>query len=659
MWFEGAFKYLFVFLTSLTVCVLLVPLAELLSKALGIIDYPRARGLNLKPVPRAGGLAVFTAFTISSAIVFASPLAVMLAPQLSYDWWIATIGVGGALVLCGLLDDRFGLAWYLKLFVQVLAATAMFFLGVRLGSIQGIALPPTIDFVLTVLWFLGFINAFNLIDGMDGLASGLAAIAALGLSGFALLRGAASESLVLLALAGACIGFLRFNFHPARIFLGDCGSMFLGFALASISLFTGTKSPTLAAIGVPLLAVGVPIFDTMLAIWRRSMRRVAARFSADESRSGSGTIMSADMDHLHHRLLKSGLNQKKAALVLYGVNIALVSLGILNVMFSAQALGISIIAFVVGSYVVVRHLARVELWDSGTALLIGLRRPSRTVLASILYPFLDALFLTLTLALSLYLSKAHVSFEHLRLAFTATLPLFCGIPFVCLFLSGTYSRVWSRARVSEFVILVAALASGFLIAGGIMLLLHGPARRDLVTLVLLAFGLSGALISGVRALPRAVQDIMGQMDASAAYPDRAHTRVLIYGAGFRGLLYLKNRVYTATNGNSDKKVVGFIDDDLNLRKRMVHGHRVLGSGVELHSIIARNKIHEIVIASDIRDARRARVQTLAQQHGIRVVEWSINETELVAGQTVGELANGVKVEKSSFAPLTTHAARGE
>ena len=247
-------------------------------------------------------------------------------------------------MLIGLWDDRFGMPAAVKLAGQAAVGGLAYMLDMHLGAFFGIALPVWIDLPATVFWFVAFINAFNLIDGMDGLATGLAAIAAFGLAGVFLIGSEPGDCLVMLALLGACLGFLRFNFNPAQIFLGDTGSMFLGCTLAALALNTSTKSTTLMALVVPLLAVGIPMFDTFLAVWRR----VARKFLEQD---GGSAVFGADIDHLHHRLLKTGLSQRRVAALLYAGSFVLVGVALLAMLFTSSALGIYMIAFVVGVYI--------------------------------------------------------------------------------------------------------------------------------------------------------------------------------------------------------------------------------------------------------------------------------------------------------------------
>ena len=624
MGFEEILKYPAAFAAAFVVTYALVPVVQHVMLSLRLVDLPGERRLNKYPIARGGGLAVFLGFHFSFMGIFFIQEKFPFSGSSDPNSW-AYLCLGSVLLLfIGLIDDAISLRWATKLAGQMTVAVFMFSGGISVGAILGYQLSPFSDLLFTLVWFVALINAFNLIDGLDGLATGLAAIAALGLAGAALFRHLPGDALIFLALAGACLAFLRFNFNPARIFLGDSGSMFLGFTIAYLGLATGAKGSTVAAIGVPFLAVGVPIFDTMLAIWRRSVRAIGNK---DKGSNSSGGIVHADMEHLHHRLLKAGMTQRRVALVLYGINAALVAIGLLTMVFSSHAAGIYVIAFVAGSYVVVRHLAQVELWDSGVMLLNGLRRPSRSIAVTIAYPIFDAAALAASLAVAVWFARANLSAATFKAAWFDAVPVWCGVPFLCLSLSGIYSRVWSRARISEFAFLGAAVAAGVLLALGLTLLSEGYAPERLILRAILQFGLSLTFVCGIRALPRTVEDLMGAFGGSALSFSSKRTNVLIYGAGHRGLLYLKYRNYRAAEDPLNK-IIGFLDDDPNLRKRIVHGYRVHGAFGDLPQISDEYGVNKIVIAHDILPEHKAKLLEFAQRRNITLKEWAIKESYL-------------------------------
>ncbi len=624
MTFQGLIKYPAAFVIAICVTLILVPLVRKTALFFKVVDNPGARRLNKATVPRAGGLAVFAGFHAACAFVFLFPWATPFSGQLTLSWWLSFLAASSILLIIGLFDDAFNLSWPTKLAGQAFASVYMVSNGLGIHQFQGYDLPILIDILATMLWLMALTNAFNLIDGLDGLAAGLAAIAVLGLAGSSLFRNLPSDALVSLALFGACLGFLRYNFNPASIFLGDSGSMFLGFAIASISLSTSTKSTTVAALGVPLLAVGVPVFDTILAIWRRSIRAILGK-SKDNQSKMSG-IMHADMDHLHHRLVKSGFSQKRTALWLYGINGFLVLVGLLSLICNSRASGIFIMAFVVGSFVIVKHLARVELWDSGNAILQGIRKPSRSLLISASWPLFDAVFMALSLAIAVALCHPDPEALSFKQEWFYSIPIWCGIPFICVFLSGSYSRVWSRARISEFLLLISSVVAGVALSAGLSLVLNNKEPlQPIAILAVLHTAFSGAFVLSLRVIPRSALDLMSLFDQASVYNKPGTWNILVYGAGFRGILYLKHRAFCSSRTASTARIIGFLDDDRLLRKRIVHGYPVLGTLVEIPEILVTQKVDEIVLASDIPPHTRLRLVQYCSSKGIKLTEWMMEE----------------------------------
>ncbi len=281
----------------------ITPLVRRLSVRFGILDQPDVRKIHPDPVPTLGGVAIYLAFIVAMLI------GGMLDGFQSIDRG-SIIGIvlgGGLIVGIGVYDDMRHSSAALKLLFQVLAAVILFRFGYRITAIANpfggaielsyLALP------LTVLWVMVFVNAMNLIDGIDGLAAGIAAISSMTFFLAGLTLGNTMASLLALAMLGASMGFLGHNFYPARIFMGDTGSMFLGFTLSAIALAGAGKSVALIALLIPILAVGVPLTDTVLAVFRRS-----------RARNG---IFNADRSHIHHRLLDLGFSPREVVLILY------------------------------------------------------------------------------------------------------------------------------------------------------------------------------------------------------------------------------------------------------------------------------------------------------------------------------------------------------
>jgi UDP-GlcNAc:undecaprenyl-phosphate GlcNAc-1-phosphate transferase len=304
---------LFAFLLAVFVATSLTPAVRFLSVRLGAVDAPGGRHIHHYAMPRMGGIAVVLAFfgpflalfmldTQVARLFFSEPLRML------------GLGLGGAVVAgLGALDDLRGVRAWKKLAVQIGAALIAFACGYRIDAMNfpGIGTMEMGIFAVpvTVLWVVAVINALNLIDGLDGLAAGVAFFACV--ANF-VVASFGHNSLVMLisaSLGGAVLGFLIYNFNPATIFMGDTGSMFLGYVLATMSLLgSAIKSSTTIAILVPLVALGLPIMDTLFAMIRRILER--------------RPIFSPDRGHIHHRLLELGITHRRAVLILYGISIA-------------------------------------------------------------------------------------------------------------------------------------------------------------------------------------------------------------------------------------------------------------------------------------------------------------------------------------------------
>jgi UDP-N-acetylmuramyl pentapeptide phosphotransferase/UDP-N-acetylglucosamine-1-phosphate transferase len=619
-----ALKYVAAFAFPLVLSLLLTPVVRWLCLRAGMVDQPGSRRIHDRPIARGGGVAIFLAFHAACAVWFLGRPDLSLA-GLTGAWWMAFLPPSILLLLVGVADDRFGLRPTWKLLGQIAAVGLATALGLRIHSVLWWQLPVWVDIPLTVLVCVAVINAFNLIDGMDGLASGLAAVAALGLAGAFILQRVPGSAMLVLALAGAAAGFLVYNFHPASVFLGDSGSMFLGFTLVSVALTTGNKSTAAATLGIPLLAFGVPVLDTLLAIWRRSIRK---RILKD---NGGAAMSRGDLDHLHHRLARRGLTQRRVAGLLYLTNAAAIAAGIAMMVWSQVAVSIFLVAFVVGAYVVFRHYAGVEMTESGRLLAAGLRRPAKRSLPVLLYPAIDfaVLSVAMTLGIEPHLESASNGF---REQWLACFPFLVCVPFLALASAGTYRRVWSRARVSEFAGTGIALAGGVTIGAALLNLVVPLQTHDLVACIVVVAGLGGPALLGIRALPRLVQDVLGWTRRQRLASDPAAHRVLVYGAGYGYTLLMRYEAFEHPDREAPHIVVGLIDDDRNLRGRVVYGHPVLGGVDDLPRIVAEQKVDELIVSTLLSDAKLARVLDTAASAGVEVCQWVAGLHQVAAGR---------------------------
>ena len=303
-----------------------------LAKKIGAIDIPKdKRRMHTDSVPLIGGLAIFLGFLVSTVIFTEIDIKI-----------IAILSGALIMVMLGVFDDKYALGAKFKLMIQIIAAAIPVIAGVR---IERIILPflksggiefGWLAYPITILWIVALTNAVNLIDGLDGLAAGVSAIASFSMFLIALMQGNYLIAVMCAALVGACCGFLPYNFSPASIFMGDTGSTFLGFVMASLSVLGLFKIHAIISFAVPFIAFGIPIFDTSFAIFRR----------IKEHRP----IMSPDRGHLHHRLVDMGFSHKQAVLIIYAICIVLGAVAVLSFKSKLLAIVIAVLG-VIGAFV--------------------------------------------------------------------------------------------------------------------------------------------------------------------------------------------------------------------------------------------------------------------------------------------------------------------
>ncbi len=303
---SGWLAVVFTFLLACSVTWRLIPAVRKFALRVGWADQPNARRLNREPLPNAGGLAIYAG--VIAAVVLASLLRPIELERVLAE--VQTILLGGSiLVLVGFIDDQFGLPPLVRLLIQVLTALLLVANRITIEVSFGTPIDSTLSVLLTVLWVVGITNAVNLMDGMDGLAGGVSFITAMSLLAVsAQVPNRAAATLVLAALAGAALGFLRHNFHPSRIIMGDAGAYFFGYVLAATSILGNLQAPTAVSLVAPVLFLLLPVLDTTQVFVRRLM-------------AGKNPLSTPGKDHLHHRLLAWGFSQRHAALTLWSITL--------------------------------------------------------------------------------------------------------------------------------------------------------------------------------------------------------------------------------------------------------------------------------------------------------------------------------------------------
>ncbi len=344
--------YLGIFAASVLLSFILTRYVRNAATVRGWVAVPALdRHLHSTPLPRLGGVAIFLAFLLSVAVAL---LVSWWHPSLRFGFsskTLVTILVPGFLIfLLGVYDDIRSVGPYFKFTVQAVAGAMLFAGGLRILDLPVLFgyrhFSWFVGLPLTILWVIAITNAFNLIDGLDGLAAGSALFSTLVVFVVALLGQSPLVALLSLALAGAVLGFLRYNFNPATIFLGDCGSLFIGFMLSALALQGAQKAPTIIAVAIPVVSFGLPILETALSVVRRFI-------------SGR-PVFTADREHIHHKLLQRGLSHRQVVIVLYAVSAMFALLSLFLLWPTGSTLGLVLAVLGTGIWMGVQHLNYLE-----------------------------------------------------------------------------------------------------------------------------------------------------------------------------------------------------------------------------------------------------------------------------------------------------------
>ncbi len=631
------FHLLAIGFSALLLSLALTPLARECMRKLGAVDQPSARRINRTPIPRGGGISVVL------TVLILAPLSITRFPNLSSAFWDLFIPFAiSAIILAGVgfIDDLRGVHPLTKVAAQIIIALLFCYSGVRFilpSSIFGtIGTSPWIYTPLTIIWYIAIINAFNLIDGLDGLASGLAIIAFIGLSGTSyLINGSTFILFPCVIFIGALLGFLRYNYNPASVFLGDTGSLFLGLSLATFALHTSQQPTLLISLGVPLLCIGIPLADTCLAILRRTLRRIlhhridTEHPSSDETQSDA--IMTADRDHLHHRMLHIAKgDQRRAVWLLYTLAIGLVCLGIITILFRNCQISVFLAGFVAFAYVITRAMTNIELWDTGKLLSnpearIGTRR-SFVIPLYLLADLISMLGLYLLFAILMGYTESN-TFTLINHFILFAVPVF-----IALVLTKCYIRIWGRSTRKDSFTLIFAVFIGSLIAHLIKSLLFREHTIDTLLFHLVWTLVLPLPLLGIRLCKSALLQLIAEREndqlKAASLLAPSIPRILFYGAGWNLRAYIT--LFETNVTTNTAALIGVLDDNPSLRGRIFRQLPVLGP-LEILDENTLNHLRptEIIITSPrIKDERYTEILDFCKAHAITVKRFSIEETTL-------------------------------
>ncbi|MBO5775197.1 MAG: hypothetical protein J6R63_04190 [Kiritimatiellae bacterium] len=621
--------YIIPFVGALVLTLILTPIVREINRKFGLVDKPDGRRINKKPIPRGGGVAVYFGVVVSYSIfILISGLQPLGSVPAATFWKL--IACTGFITVVGFVDDKFSLPPKIKLLCQVIVSFLIWkWAGLGFSDLWP-SLHPVFDCIITVFWITGAMNAFNLIDGLDGLASGLAIIAVVGMGGGLFFSGCTAQISFYAAFVGGLLGFLRYNYNPASVFLGDSGSMMIGCLVSVLPLCSHVENSFLVSVGVPLLAMGVPIFDTSLAIFRRSIRRILRK--ADGGNTAEGQVMTADTDHLHHRVLRSmGLSQSRAAWVLYLVAAFAVAVGLVATYMRSRTTGLWLAAFSIATVIIFRDMARVELFDIGVLLdrvVHSHEKAKRRLAVRLAVPLLLLLDVAF-LALSFLVVASALGLPFNEKLAKVVMPIFVTATFSSLVVARTYLIVWSRAMPLDYARLSLACVVGSLISSVSVYYIYASFENVVFYFAFFFAALSFLGLIFARFVRILMRNFFYQLDCSRLVGRKDVSRVLVYGAGLRFRAFRRELVRHASQNS--RIIVGILDDDYLLKGRIIGGLRVFGTIRELPELINRYNIDSIVITCDISDEKLAVIKNSIDSSQVTLKRFMLSEETIVAG----------------------------
>jgi UDP-GlcNAc:undecaprenyl-phosphate GlcNAc-1-phosphate transferase len=615
------YSYTIIFVTSLLCSLLSTPVVRWWAIRMEVIDWPGERRIHSRPVPRLGGVAVFFAVAIAflvSATCERHFERMFFGPGTRLGVVLAASSI---IVLFGALDDAFSFSPGVKLAAQAVSASILMLGGGRISTIGGFHL-GILSLPLTLIWLVAITNAFNLIDGLDGLASGVGAIVSAALFANFLYSGDVANAMLLAALCGALIGFLRYNFYPAQIFLGDSGALLIGFVLAAVSMDTGNRPSAVVAIAFPMLALGLPLAETALTMVRRLLRIVRlVRYNPRKDQyeflfAGKPALFKADRQHIHHRLLDLGLSHRNAVLLLYVISLALSAAAFGIVIYRDVNLALLLGAFGIVSIAGIRllnygelHLLRkgmfLPLLDTGL-----MNRREVQILADL--AFIGTSYFAATLIV------AGGTFDALtKRIFVQSLPLIAVIQIGAFAITGLYRRSYRLGGLGDALASIKSVLIAVAMSWLACLIIRGSGHPPLSIAILDGY-LLATLIIGGRLSFRVLEHVFKTQATG-------RRRALIYGTGNAGLSALH---HIRNNPGLDLRVVGFLDESAGWWSQTLDGVPVFKPRA-LDDLIQRGQIDEVVLAElSVAELRLEHLRKICAVAGITLRRFSIGWQEV-------------------------------
>jgi UDP-GlcNAc:undecaprenyl-phosphate GlcNAc-1-phosphate transferase len=580
-------------LVSFALAVALTPVVRMLARRFGFIARPKTDRWHKKPTAMMGGVAIWLSVIISY---------LAFVPHTSAGW--VAVGSASFLFLVGLVDDWLHVKPYQKLIGQVIGAAIAVNYGLVLPWTR--SLPANV--VITIFWLIGITNAINLLDNMDGLATGVAAIASAFLTLNLVTTGQLTEAMMVGVFTAALLGFLIYNSNPASIFMGDSGSMFIGFFLASSALINvsgGRSRSFVPVLAVPILVLFIPIFDTTFVT---ILRKLSGRAASQGGR-----------DHTSHRLVALGLSEKSAVLMLYALAAGSGLLALLTRELKPDVSLALLVIFTLGLTLLGVYLAGVKGYDE--------EEQARAAHEKLPYAFLIdfsykrrifEVLLDVILIVLAYWSAYAIKFEPFSDSpawklFLRTLPVLVVVRLAAFLVFGVYRGIWRYTSMDDLMTFAKAVAAGTVVSMIIVLLrfrFQGFSRAVFLidALVMLL------LLAGSRIAFRFFRTVL-----PASRADKGQ-RVLIYGAGDAGELLLRELL---NNREWRYAPVGFMDDDKKKHGKIIHGFRVFGGNGLFVRIVTEQNVEQVLISTPrISDERIAEIRSVCDDRNIELKRMS-------------------------------------
>jgi UDP-GlcNAc:undecaprenyl-phosphate GlcNAc-1-phosphate transferase len=582
---------------SFVLALILTPVVRAFARRFGIVAKPKSDRWHKKPTAMLGGVAIGLAVIITF---------LAFLPSTVYTWVILLSS--SFLFLVGLVDDLLHIKPYQKLIGQIMGSAFVVYYGLTLPWTSSVL----INMALAIFWLIGITNAINLLDNMDGLASGISIIAAGFLALSFVNNGQFAEALMLLTFAAALLGFLVYNSNPASIFMGDCGSMFVGFFLASSALMNvggGRSRSFLPVLVVPILVLFIPIFDTTFVT---VLRKLSGRAASQGGR-----------DHTSHRLVALGMTERHAVWMLYGF--AALSGLLANVVQRVRLdIGLaSVAAFCILLTLVGVYLAGVKVYDQTDAELALKEKPLYTFLVDVSYKrrIFEVLLDVILIILSYWCAYAFKfpSDSPAWTIFIRSLPVLVFVKMSVFLVMGVYRGLWRYTSIGDLVVFAKSTVLGSVASLLALLFVFrfiGFSRTVFVIDAVLMF----LFLAGSRMAFRLFRQMLPVSNRENL------RRVLIYGAGDGGELLLRE---LRNNRALQLSPVGFIDDDPSKSGKVIHGLRVFSGNGDLSKVCLQHEIDEVVISSShMPDARIEEVVRSCAEQQITVKRMRITIEEI-------------------------------